>query len=529
VEALSDEELASMPAADMADLAAAALRPNIFQSMRGAQKERLSNGLFRVLDSAAAQSPGKLDAVLSRMRLTEYVVPHRFKVGRLGATDRFQDLVERNRIERGNMEAFDQRLQDAGHTQDVGSMKVLVDGKAAFGDLHQTMMKALASARPPEQGGTGKPGFVLLSTFALQSDKTGEDVAADLKALSAAGFKVHVLYDGFGSKMSGGKWSDAEFYTKLKEAGVDLHMIKSTAPLFMHNSHKKPIQIGYYGDDGPKLIEYNGDMNIGDEYREFWHGSMTRIEGPATKGTLNALVDQLKANGAQLSSTEEATFQHFANSQVAKPGMSPIWTVNHKGPDDLNNKMVLLNIINVAPKGGHLFIEQPYVDDPDLFPALERAAQEGVHVHLIVPKNNNQKGVALATREEYKSLMAAGVQVHEFQGPQFKNPNGFSHLKRIVVLDEHGEGLISQDGSTNSDAQSFYHNDELIHLLTTARIKDPVLRRQKSDLIKGVAHDVFVTDIKNSHRVTAADSPAPGLTDDLVRLLGRWRVTGWLE
>lgn len=523
INSLSDSELAAMPATELAALGAHAIHPNLLQRVTPGQRAKLSTAFLRVLDAAAADSPGKFDAVLANMRVTPGVIPSRFSVKGIGALEGLEQRVAAQRIGRGDLAAFDKRLGDMGMSKGDGSVKVLVDGKAAFADLHQTMMNALEAAKT-----TGKPGFVLVSTFALESDETGKLVGADLKELAAAGFKVHVLYDGFGSKKSGGTWTDPAFYADLRAGGVTLNMVKPGV-LFMHNSHKKPIQIGYTTPEGPKLVEYNGDMNIGDEYREFWHGSMSRIEGPATKATLGALVDQLRANGDKITPQDEASFRAIADAQVSRPGMSPIWTVNHRGPVDLYNKMALLSTIDVAPKGGHIFLEQPYVDDPDLFAALEKAARDGVNVHLVVPKHNNAAGIALDLRTEWKSLLAAGVHVYQYDNPQFRSPEGFSHLKRVIVLDEKGHGLISEDGSSNGDAQSFYHNDELIHFLTTATISDPKLRAAKSAEISTIARNVFLKDIKSSTPVTASDLPKPGFHLSINDFVTKWRIEGWLE
>jgi phosphatidylserine/phosphatidylglycerophosphate/cardiolipin synthase-like enzyme len=133
---------------------------------------------------------------------------------------------------------------------------------------------------------------------------------------------------------------------------------------------------------------------------------MSRIEGPATKATLGAMIEQLKANGAEISPAEEASYRKFGDAQVARPGMSPIWTIDHHGPVDLYNKSAILSMIDVAPRGGHIYLEQPYVNDPDLFAALERAAREGVNVHVIVPRNNNESIVAIATKLEYQKTLA---------------------------------------------------------------------------------------------------------------------------
>jgi phosphatidylserine/phosphatidylglycerophosphate/cardiolipin synthase-like enzyme len=521
IEDLSDEELARMTAPELAALVAPVIHANPFQRITPEQRQRLSSAFLRVVDAAAGESSGKFEAVLANLRLTPHLGLE--KLGRIGVRSEIEERIFVNRIERGNLREFDERLGQMGMKEGDGTVRVLVDGAAAFGDLHQTLTTALEAAKK-----TGKPGFVLVSTFAFQSDATGMRVAADLKALAAAGFKVHVLYDRFGSKMSKGTWSDPKFYEDLRANGVDVQA-KRPGALYMHNTHMKPIEIGYHTSEGPKLVEYNGDMNIGDEYRVDWHGSMTRLEGPATKATLEAMVGQMKSNGVAITQDEEATFGKFADAQVKTPGMTPIWTVHHEGPADLYNKAAILSMIDVAPRGGHVFVEQPYVFDPDLFGTLERAAREGVNVHLIVPQHNDGKGVALGTRVEYGKLLDAGVHVYEYNDPRFTNPEGFSHLKRIVVLDEKGEGIISEDGSSNGDAQSFYHNDELVHIMSTASVGDPEVRRSTSQAIKTIASDVFLKDIESSKVITADDVEKPGLHAAIDALRTSWRVSGWIE
>jgi phosphatidylserine/phosphatidylglycerophosphate/cardiolipin synthase-like enzyme len=97
------------------------------------------------------------------------------------------------------------------------------------------------------------------------------------------------------------------------------------------------------------------------------------------------------------------------------------------------------------------------------------------------------------------------------------------------VLDAQGHGVISEDGSSNGDAMSFYHNDELVHVLTTSSIKDPALREAKSDSIQQTVREIFTKDIQNSRPVTEADVPKPGLRTSIARLMSNWHVLGWAE
>jgi cardiolipin synthase len=96
-----------------------------------------------------------------------------------------------------------------------------------------------------------------------------------------------------------------------------------------------------------------------------------------------------------------------------------------------------------------LTITTPYfVPGEQVLTALVSAARRGVAVTLIVPRRNDSRFVAAASRSYYPSLLEAGVQIFEFLP-------GLLHAKTMVADDS--AGII---GSANLDRRSFELNFE---------------------------------------------------------------------
>ena len=90
-----------------------------------------------------------------------------------------------------------------------------------------------------------------------------------------------------------------------------------------------------------------------------------------------------------------------------------------------------------------------FVPDPITRRALVAAAGRGVRVRIIVPgKYIDEKTVRRASRGLWGELLAAGIEIHEFQPTMY-------HCKVMIV-----DGLMTSVGSTNFDTRSFRLNDE---------------------------------------------------------------------
>jgi cardiolipin synthase len=112
-------------------------------------------------------------------------------------------------------------------------------------------------------------------------------------------------------------------------------------------------------------------------------------------------------------------------------------------------------------------IHSPYfLPDRSATEELERAVKERrVRVQIVVPgESNNHRQTRLASRRRYGPLLAAGVEIHEYQP-------GMIHTKMMTI-----DGIWVVVGSTNFDSRSFDLNDEVnlavIDHTLAARLQD---------------------------------------------------------
>lgn len=96
-----------------------------------------------------------------------------------------------------------------------------------------------------------------------------------------------------------------------------------------------------------------------------------------------------------------------------------------------------------------LVISTPYfIPDEQLLYALMSVSRRGVDASLVLPRRNDSRFVAAASRSFYRDLLEAGLKIYEFEG-------GMLHSKTMVI--DRRIGLI---GSANLDRRSFELNFE---------------------------------------------------------------------
>ena len=111
-----------------------------------------------------------------------------------------------------------------------------------------------------------------------------------------------------------------------------------------------------------------------------------------------------------------------------------------------------------------------YVPNEAMQAALCACARRGVKTRIILPARNDSWVVAAASRSYYEDLLAAGVEIHEYQA-------GLLHAKTLTL-----DGEISLIGSANMDRRSFdlnYENNVLIQDPTLTRL----IRQRQEDYL----------------------------------------------
>jgi cardiolipin synthase len=127
-------------------------------------------------------------------------------------------------------------------------------------------------------------------------------------------------------------------------------------------------------------------------------------------------------------------------------------------------------------------ISTPYfLPDRAMRRCLIAARARGVAVTVVVPgRLTDQRWVRFASRRLYGELLAAGVQIFEYEPVM-------THVKALIV-----DGVWNVIGTTNFDNRSFEHNDEV----NLATCDAAIASRLAGD---------FEVDRLNSRQITAAD------------------------
>jgi cardiolipin synthase len=288
---------------------------------------------------------------------------------------------------------------------------------------------------------------VHLLTYIWLDDRVGQAVAAALVRAVTRGVSCRVLADGHGSSaFLGGPLCEHMRSRGVRVvAALPVHLMRAFLNRADIRNHRKITVV-----DG--RVGWIGSMNIAAP--EFavepryapWVDCMIRIDGPVVRE-----LELIFAEDWALDSGE--MLDPAAVSPPAHEGGAAAQVVA-SGPNFQNRAMTDLMLAASQLAREELVLTTPYfVPDPSLVSTLEVAARRGTRVHLVLPRRNNSKLVALASRALYQRLLAAGVKVHEFHG-------GLLHTKTVTI--DRRCAIVT---SANLDRRSFEINFEASAIL----------------------------------------------------------------
>lgn len=308
------------------------------------------------------------------------------------------------------------------------SAELLIDGDQTFG----RMLDAIASAKQ----------YVLLQSYIIHSDGIGNRIKDALIEKAQQGVKVHLLYDGLGSRKL-----PQDYIEQLQQNGVVVSSFRST------KGRKNRFQINFRNHRKILIVDGTialvGGLNIGDEYLGkdpnfgYWRDTHVQFRGTAVLCLQEILLRDLywageTVEGARWDVEEDSSYKQTA-------------FVLSTGPADSLRECAFffLNIINHAKE--RLWIASPYfVPDSSVLNALEMAALRGVDVRIILPDSPDHLSVYLCAFSFYGELQKAGIQLYRYR-------KGFMHQKVILC-----DSVIAGVGTTNLDNRSFYLNFEVM-------------------------------------------------------------------
>jgi cardiolipin synthase len=320
------------------------------------------------------------------------------------------------------------------------SVQTLINGDNFF----PPMLEAIREAKKS----------ITLETYIWTSGKISDDFIAALSERARAGVKVHVLLDGMGTL----KFKD-EDRDRMIDAGVKVfkygrehwYQIK---PNINHRTHRKLLVVdGKIGFTGGMCVD---DAWLGNaESRDLWRETQVRVEGPAVRQMQAAFVTNwLQTGGALL--LGEDYFPEFE-----REGRTAAMCFK-SGPGEGAESARISYLLAIASARKSIDIEHAYFIPDDLaIQMLLEARQRGVRIRVIIPEKNDSKFGRAAARSRWGSLLAAGVEFHQYLPAML-------HAKTMTVDD-----YFVTVGSVNFDNRSFSINDEVaINILDSSVARD---------------------------------------------------------
>jgi cardiolipin synthase len=283
--------------------------------------------------------------------------------------------------------------------------------------------------------------WVHLENYIFKADGVGERFAEALAERAAAGVKVRVLYDWFGSlDVSNGFWR------RLRRAGVEVRVVNPLwdgAPLdVMQRDHRKLVAVdGVYASTGGVCIAdpwMARSPVTGLPYRD----TAVRVTGPAVADLERAFADIWDSEGVQLPPEEVPDLASIA----------PTGNVAARVIAQVPGRMRMLRTLQVVLAGveRRIWIADAYfMATPILREALMAAARDGVDVRILLPSTNDVLLVGPLSRYGYRPMLQSGVRIWEYAGLMM-------HAKTIVA-----DGWWARVGSTNMNFTGLLTNWEI--------------------------------------------------------------------
>ena len=310
---------------------------------------------------------------------------------------------------------------------------------------------------------------ITFETYIYWSGSIGAEFSRALSAAARRGVEVKVLLDWIGGDLTDDQLEE------MRGAGVDIRRYNPLRWLnlgHMNNrTHRKLLVV-----DG--RVGFIGGVGIADCWRgdaqdaNHWRDTHFRVEGPAVNQMQAAFID----NWVQTTGTLLHGDRFLPEPEAAGSVIAQIFT---SSPRSGAKSMQLLYLMSITAAAESIDLSASYfVPRPIGIDSLVAAAERGVRIRIILPGGHmDQKLVRRASRAGWGPLLAAGVQIFEYQPTMF-------HCKVLIV-----DRIWVSVGSTNVDARSFRINDE-----ANMNVYDEAFARRQTE--------VFEADLRNSTLIT---------------------------
>jgi cardiolipin synthase A/B len=306
------------------------------------------------------------------------------------------------------------------------SYLVHADGDAAF----PAMLESIGAAKHR----------ISFETYIFDKGVYPQRFAQALEAAARRGVQVRIVLDAVGAAPM-----DPAQIDRLRDAGVRFgwyNAISHSLEQVNYRTHRKILVI-----DGE--VAFVGGMGIADHWamdtdgQRRWRDTQVEVRGPAATNVEAGFNE----NWIETGGVVEPDLVPHERGQAGPARSIVVWS----SPEGGTNEMKLLYLLAIASARHTIDIQSPYliVDESTMW-SLGEARKRGVRVRLLTEGDvTDAKPVKFASRATYEGLMAAGMEVYEYQPAMM-------HTKALVI-----DGIFSIVGSANFDNRSLELNDEL--------------------------------------------------------------------
>lgn len=370
-------------------------------------------------------------------------------------------------------------------------VELLIDGP----ETYRSMLAAIENARL----------HVYMETYIFADDEAGGKFATLLARKSMEGITVKVIYDSLGSMES-----TEAFFAIMAESGIELiefnevNPIEGGNPFKLNNrDHRKLLVVD-------NEVAFTGGINLSSTYSSQstgkpkprpvdtgWRDTHVSIRGPAVQGFEDIFIKHWQAlTKNPIEASPNLPFDENSGNELVA-----VLTANGGDGEGSPIFEAYLDAMEVAQS--QIWITQAYfAPDKDFMTLLQRAAQRGVDVRILVPGLSDSKLVLNASRSRYKKLLEAGVRI-------FETRNDLLHAKTAVI-----DHVWSTVGSSNLDYRSFLHNSEINAFILGSEFAAQM-------------EEQFEEDIKNSREIISSDWRRRSIWSKLGEKLS-WTIEYWL-
>lgn len=347
---------------------------------------------------------------------------------------------------------------------------------------------------------------IYLETYIFAADQAGRMVADALQRAATRGVQVRLLLDGFGSAGLPDVWID-----NLRLTGVAVQWFRREISPFTLQANRKRRLLRMHR----KLtaidsrIAFVGGINVVDDISAQSDFSLprldyaARIQGPVAaeiQSTMRHLWGVVSWANFHKRGENLRRMLHRPAEHATLSGIAFLRRDNLRHRHDIEN--AYLSAIATAQQ--EIIIANAYFLPGSLFRrALTHAAQRGVRVVLLLQGKVEYRLQHYATHALYDQLLAAGIEIHEYQP-------SYMHAK-VAVVDQYWATV----GSSNIDPFSLLLGRE-----ANLVIKDVDFAGElRQSLLNAVARDGFHIDAAQWKRLGMLSRLRAQLSYALLRLI----------